>query len=167
MKATNSNAEPPSLHMGYLGLALGANTTIGSNENASPTYALVFGANISPEFGIGFFGSHYGQSSSGSLFGLPTGTTTSTLILAIQANYFFNGAHLGGEIGTAISSWSGHISTVNAGDSASAVIFGPQAGYDFLVGQSISLGIEGHYLFTSAKDGVTNAQILGSVKFWQ
>lgn len=152
---------------GYLGLLAGGNSSTSAEGNATPTFGLTLGAKLAPSFGLGFLGSYYGQSSSGSLLGLPSGTSMSTLILAGQANYFMGGLHLGGEIGAALSSWSGHISRLYASDNVAAMIYGPEIGYDFLIGKSLSLGAEGHYLISTAASSVNNIQLFAALKFWQ
>ena len=153
--------------LGYLGLLAGGNKSASSETNATPTFGLTLGAKLAPAFGIGFLGSYYGQTSSGSLLGLPTGSSAKTLVLAGQANYFIGGLHLGGEIGTAISSWSGQISKVHTGDSTTSMIYGPEAGYDFIIARSVSLGAEGHYLISTAESAVDNIQVFAALKFWQ
>jgi len=153
--------------LGYLGLLAGGNSAEGSQDSASPTIGVTFGTKLAPNFGVGFLGSYFGETSSGSLFGLPTGTSASSIVLAGQANYFLGGFHMGGEMGAAINSWSGRISNSYSGNSNTAMIFGPQAGYDFAVGKAVSLGAEAHYLVSTADNGSNNFQIFAAVKFWQ
>lgn len=150
--------------MGYLGILAGGNGANQVQENITPTLGVTLGAKIKPWLGVGLFGSYFGQKSSGSLFGLETGTQTHTLVLTGQANIFAGGFHAGAEIGPAFSSWSGKISRLNSGDSTVAMVWGPEAGYDFAIGRSVSLGAEGHYLISTVEGSANNVQLFAALK---
>ncbi|MGE0615046.1 MAG: outer membrane beta-barrel protein [Bacteriovoracia bacterium] len=154
--------------VGYAGFLLGGNiaSTSGSDGDTRPNIGLTLGGKISPEFGLGFYGGFSGQRSSGTFLGLPSGTSTSMTILAGQLNFFAGPLHLGAEAGAAISSWSGNISSVHAGDSTTDFVYGPQGGVDFQLVPNLSLGAELHYLITTADSGVNNLQALAALKVW-
>jgi len=150
----------------YLGVLLGVNTPTGEGSSSTATVGATLGSKVVSYFGVGLFGSYSGQTSSGSLLGLPAGTSTSTTLLTGQGNFMMGGFHLGGEIGAGISSWSGAVSTLHAGTSNTALIYGPEAGYDFKLTSAVSLGGEVHYLFSNAEAASKNLQALATLKVW-
>jgi hypothetical protein len=158
-------AEPQNF---YVGALAGANLPNGnSGSNVSPTFGATVGAKLAPNFGIGGFGTYYGQSNSGSFLGLPTGTSTSTFNLAGEANFFAEGFHVGGDIGAAFTSWSGNVGSASLGTSNNSLIYGPEAGFDFPLGAGgLSLGAEAHYLFNNASNSQNNLLLLGALKIW-
>ncbi|MEO5969753.1 MAG: hypothetical protein ABIQ95_07470, partial [Bdellovibrionia bacterium] len=91
---------------------------------------------------------------------------TGTTMLLGQGNYYFMGAHFGLEAGVALSSWAGEISTLTAAGSNTSLVYGPVAGYDLKIDKTISLGLEVHYLFSTAQNAVNNVQTLASFKIW-
>ena len=151
---------------GYIGALAGGNRPTEKNADITPTIGVTLGAKLAPSFGIGLLTTYYWQKSEGTLFGLPAGTSTSTLVVAGQGSYFISGLHLGGEIGAAISTWSGHFSTLEASESKTAMVVGPVIGYDLMVMRSLSIGAEAHYLFTTADNGFDNVQVFAVVKLW-
>jgi hypothetical protein len=170
--AQNQNSQPqvlvtPEEPSSYFGLVAGGNSTAGAKERATPTFGLTLGSLVAPELGIGFLGTYYGQSSSGTLFGLPTGSSMKTINLTAQLNYFLGGVHLGGQAGVAISSWSGYVSNLHVGNSTTTMILGPSVGYDFKLGRALSLGGEAHYIFNTTEGRANNLQVLAALKFWQ
>jgi hypothetical protein len=155
----------------YAGIMIGGNISTASNgtitdSSMTPTIALTLGMKMPTNFGFGLFGSYFGRTSSGSFLGLPTGTNTGTTMLLGQGNYYLLGAHLGLEAGVAISSWSGTISSVTSGSSTTSLVYGPNVGYDLKIDKTISLGVEVHYLFSTAQNSVNNVQTLASFKIW-
>ena len=154
--------------MTYLGGLVGANfVNNDSNASANTNFGVTAGAKLSPQFGMGFYGTYYGQSESASIFGLPAGTATRTYNLAGELNIFASVFHFGGDAGAGISTWEANVGSVNQSNSNTAFIYGPEAGFDIPLGSSaLSLGGEAHYLFTNATDGRNNLQVLGALKVW-
>ena len=167
-RASEVSATESSGDRGYAGLLFGGNSTTNSSDpnQTTTTFGATLGAKMTPEFGIGLFGSYYTQRSSGSFMGLPTGASTSTAVITGQANFFAGGLHLGAEAGPAINSWSGNISTAHTGNSNTNMVYGPEAGYDYKFTKTMSLGAEAHYLFSSGDASVNNIQALAALKVW-
>ncbi len=152
---------------GYLGGLLGGNFPVESNSTLRPAAGVTVGANLVDHFGFGLLATYFGQKTTGKFLGLPTGTSTGTLFIAGQAHYVFNGFHLGGEVGPAFSFWSSNVSTMQASSSKSFVLFGPEAGYDFVIAKHFSVGAELHYLISSEKSAAQNLQAFAAFKLWQ
>lgn len=155
----------------YAGIMIGGNFSTASDGTISdssmtPTIALTFGTKMPSNFGFGLYGSYFGRTSSGSFLGLPSGTSTGTTMLLGQGNYYVAGLHLGLEAGVAVSSWSAGISSVTSSNSNTSMVYGPNAGYDLKIDKTISLGVEVHYLFSTAQNSVNNAQTLANFKIW-
>ena len=155
----------------YVGAVLGATRSATSNgtnsdSNISGTYGLAGGFKFSPSFGLGVLATRYGTTSSSTNLGLPIGSTSSTTLFLGQANFFIGGIHLGIEIGTAMNSWDGKISTITDGTSSNAMVYGPQVGIDFRLDKTLTLGGELHYLFSSAQNTSATLQGLAALKIW-
>lgn len=151
----------------YAGLLAGATNSASSTvSSGSPSLGVTAGFKLSPNFGLGIMGNYYGQTSSENYLGLPSGTNTKTLLIVAQADAFLGDFHMGLDLGTAIHSWTGSISQVYVGSSADSVVFGPHAGFDIKLTPSLSLGAEGHYLFSNAKNGANNLLALAVFKAW-
>jgi hypothetical protein len=154
-------------HPLYVGALIGANLPNGnSGSSVSPTFGATVGAKIAPSFGIGAFGTYYGQSNSGSFLGLPTGTSTRTFNVAGEANFFASGFHIGGDIGAAFTSATGNIASASVSSSDNALIYGPEAGFDFPLAPGLTLGGEAHYLFNNSNNSQNNLLLLGALKIW-
>lgn len=151
---------------GYAGVLLGGNGSPSLEGRLTPTIGLTFGAKLAPALGVAVMGTYYGQMSSGSLLGLPTGAAAKTLTITGQVNYFVGGFHAGGEVGATVSSWSGNLSSIHLGDSANGIVFGPVVGYDLTLGKNLSIGAEGHFLISTVKSGVDNLQAFAALKYW-
>lgn len=156
---------------GYVGALLGTSlaNTGGSNSTmtGNSNFGLQVGAKLVPEFGIGFYGTTSGQRNSASVFGLPAGTETRNYALAGEANIFASVFHAGVNLGVGINTWSANIGSAQANSSNTAFIYGPEAGFDIPLGQSmVSLGGEVHYLLTTESEGKNNLQLLGALKMW-
>lgn len=153
---------------GYLGLLLGGDTSSDSDtNNTKMTEGLTMGAKIIPEFGLGVLLTYRGQTSSGAVLGLPVGVSTHTYTAAAQANFFVGGFHFGGEAGPSITSWSGNISSIHSGSSATSLAYGPEAGFDYKILSALSVGAEAHYLFSSDNNNVNNFEGFVGLKVWQ
>ncbi len=153
---------------GYAGILFGGNSTTNSpgDNQTTTTFGATAGAKLASEFGIGLFGSYYSQKSSGSFLGLPSGASTSTAVITGQGNFFAGGFHFGAEAGPAISSWSGYVSNVNAGDSRTVMVYGPEGGYDYKLSKTASIGAEAHYLLSTGDSSIDNIQFLAALKVW-
>ena len=155
----------------YVGALLGGTKSANSDgtiseSSISPTIGLTAGIKLSPGFGIGFLGSRYGTTSSSNVLGLPVGTNSNTTLLLGQGNFILGGFHVGVDIGASTNSWDGTISSLNDGTSNTSLVYGPQGGIDFKLDKTISLGGEMHYLFSTAKNVVSNIQSLAVLKIW-
>ena len=167
----NASSEVTAMDLGekgYAGILFGGNSTTNAPDSnqTTATFGATLGAKIAPEFGLGLFGSYFSQRSFGSFMGLPTGASTSTAVITGQGNFFAGGLHLGAEMGPAISSWSGNISTAHTGNSNTTMVYGPEAGYDFKFTKTMSLGAEAHYLFSSGDASINNVQAFAALKVW-
>lgn len=151
----------------YLGVMFGGNKTPNTSDSFNPTYGITLGGKISPVIGLGFFGNYFGHDSTGSFLGLPTGSSTRNFVLAGQLNYSIGGLFFGGEAGAAITSWSGNISSIHSGSSDTSFVYGPVAGYDIVINNSISVGAQAHYLVSTTNSGRDNLQVFAALKFWR
>ena len=123
--------------LGYIGGMLGGNLPNGdSGSSSSPLFGLAAGIRPTPEFGVGFFGTYYGQTHSGSIFGLKAGTETHTTNLCGELNFFSSIFHVGGDFGVALNSWSAEAGNASIGTSKSVFILGPEAGVAVPLGKS-------------------------------
>lgn len=155
----------------YAGIMIGGNISTASNgtvtdSTMTPTIALTLGTKMPTNFGLSLFGSYFGRTSSGSFLGLGAGTNTGTTMLLGQGNYYFFGGHIGLETGVAMTSWSGTLASVGSAGSNTSLVYGPNAGYDLKIDSTISLGLEVHYLFSTAQNSVNNIQTLANFKIW-
>jgi hypothetical protein len=155
----------------YIGAVLGVTRASGSDgtlsdATLSSTYGLTAGFKLSPRFGLGILASRYGTTSTDTILGLPIGTSSSSTLLLGQLNFIMGGIHFGLEAGKAAQSWDGAISSLTGGTSSSSTVYGPQAGIDFRLDKTITLGLEAHYLFSNAQNVVSNIQALSSIKIW-
>jgi hypothetical protein len=152
---------------GLLGVTRSAtsNGTI-SDSNMSGTYGLTAGLKLSPRFGFGILATRYGTTASSTNLGLPIGSASSTSLLLGQGNFFIGGIHLGVDIGTAVNSWDGKISTLTAETSSNSLVFGPQVGIDFRLDKTFTLGAELHYLISNAQNTSPTLQGLAALKLW-
>ena len=155
----------------YVGALIGGTKSANSDgtiseSTISPTVGVTAGIKLSPRFGIGFLGSRYGMTSSSNILGLPAGTNSNTTLLLGQANFILGGFHVGVDLGPSTNSWDGTISSLNDGTSNTSFVYGPQGGIDFKLDKTISLGGEVHYLFSTAKNVVSNIQGLAVLKIW-
>lgn len=151
---------------GYLGLGGGVNFPTKAGASGTAMVALDAGAMANSNIGLGLYASYYGQTSSGSLLGLPSGAATTNYNIAGELNYFIGGMHLGFDVGVGIASWSGNISSVSASSSSTYFIFGPEAGFDISILPFLSIGAEVHALFNNNDSNVDNIQALAIVKVW-
>jgi hypothetical protein len=164
----NTPSDSNEYRRSYLGLLLGGDTSNDSDlNNAKMTFGVTLGSKIIPEFGLGVLLSYRGQTSSGSVLGLPAGVSTNTYTAAAQGNFFLGGFHFGGEVGPSITSWSGNVSSLHTGSSATSLVYGPEAGFDFKIVSALSVGIEAHYLFSSDSNNVNNLEGFVGLKLWQ
>jgi hypothetical protein len=161
--ALSGNA--PGFYAGVLG---GANIPNGdSDSSVSPTIGATLGAKLAPQFGIGAFGTYYGQSNSGRFLGFSAGTSTRTFNVAGEASFFASYFHLGADVGAAFTSASGNIGSASVGTSSNTLIYGPQAGFDIpIAATGLSIGAEAHYLFNHEDNSNNNLPVLGAVKIW-
>lgn len=162
-----ANVSDVSSERGYLGALLGGAMPTATNANTNGAAGGTVGVKLSNDVGLGVMGLWYGESSEQSFLGLPVGTQSSTFFLGLQANLFLGGFHIGGEVGPAISSWEGNVSSIHAGTSETSLAYGPHAGFDFRLSKAVSLGAEAHYLFTEAEGGNDSVQALAALKIWQ
>lgn len=153
---------------GYAGLLVGGNTTTNeSKNNITPTIGLTLGAKMTPSFGIGLFGNYYERNRSSSILSLPVGTSTKTFVVTGQGNFFIGGFHFGGEAGFARSSWEASIGSLQTGGAGSTIfVYGPEAGFDLKLAKTLSIGVEGHYLFSRANSGVSALLAFAGIKVW-
>jgi hypothetical protein len=155
---------------GYFGALIGANIPSGNaGSDNSTNFGLTLGAKVAPYLGLGFYGTYYGQSDSGRVFGLQVGTSSSTFNLAGEINGFFSIFHVGVDVGAQVVSWSANAGNASIGRSNTAMIYGPEAGFDIPLGSAVShlsLGGEVHYLLTTESQGQNNLQALAAIKFW-
>lgn len=152
----------------YLGLLLGGDTSSDSDSNnAKMTEGLTMGAKVIPEFGLGVLLTYRGQTSSGTVLGLPAGISTHTYTAAGQANIFMGGFHFGGEAGPSITSWTGNVSNIHSGSNVTSLAYGPEAGFDYKILSALSVGAEAHYLFSSDSSNVNNFEGFVGLKLWQ
>ncbi|MBI2712539.1 MAG: hypothetical protein HYX41_06785 [Bdellovibrio sp.] len=153
---------------GWIGAMVGANIPATSGVSPTATAAVTLGSRLGSVFGVGIFGSYYGESSTGPYLGLPSSTAMSVVLLTAQASLFFGGLHFGAETGAAIRSWSGVASTLVGGTASSSttLIIGIHGGYDYKLSRNLSLGVDGHYFFPGAATEANTAQVLGVVKVW-
>ncbi len=153
----------------YVGGLIGESFANGNSQSSSNmNFGLTVGTRVSPDLGLGIYGTYYGQSDSASVFGRPVGATSlRTYNICGEMNFFASVFHLGGDAGLGISSWEGSIGQNSVGSSRTSFIFGPEAGFDIPLGTSaLSLGGEVHYLFTNDSEGQNNLQALAALKVW-
>jgi len=151
---------------GYVGVLGGVNSAVDAPDTrARGTIGLTLGGRMVSGFGLGAFLSYHDQTTTGSLFGLPTGSSASTTILTGQLNFFSGGLHLGAEMGEAFVNWSGAVSNFTAGTSTSGLVYGPEIGYDIPL-SGMSVGAEAHYLIMDVDGGANQLQALVALKVW-
>ena len=154
----------------YVGGLVGANFANGDNNSSTDAnFGVTVGTKITPagNIGLGFYGTFVGQSNSSSVFGQPVGTSTRTYDLCGEVNGFASVFHFGGDIGMGINSWDANAGNASLGSSQTALIFGPETGFDIPLGtSSLSLGGELHYLFTTADHAPNNLQAMAALKIW-
>lgn len=150
----------------YMGVLAGGSGNTGPTANTTPSFGATIGSKLNPYFGLAFFGNYYGNNSTNDHLGLPDGTSTNTVLLAGQANFFVSAFHIGAEFGPAIQSWSGEVSRNHGGTSATSLVYGPQTGIDMELNDEITLGAEIHYLFSSASDVQDSVLGLAAFKWW-
>lgn len=155
----------------YIGGLVGATKSANSDgiilgSETSPTFGLTAGIKLSPSFEIAFLATRYRTRSTSTDLGLPIGTDSNTTLLLGQGSFLMGGFHLGVEIGSSINSWDGKISSLNDGTSSTSTVYGPQGGIDFRLDKTLTLGGEVHYLFSTAKNVVSNVQALAVLKIW-
>ena len=153
---------------GYVGGMLGANLPNGdSGSSSSPLFGIMAGAKLNPAFGLGVFGTYYGQSNSGSIFGLKAGTETHTWNLCGEANFFASIFRVGADVGSSINTWSAGAGNASIGSSKSFLIYGPEAGLELPLGNSgVSVGGSAHYLFNSADNSQNNLLMMVDLSVW-
>ena len=166
----NDQSDPGTQNF-YVGALIGGNRNSNSDgaisdTTTNPAIGVTAGIRVSPRFGVGFFGSRYGQTSSGIFLGLPAGTSTTTTMLLAQGNYFSKAIHLGVEAGATTSSWDRIVASRHDGSSSTSMVYGPHGGIDLKLDKAITLGGEFHYLFSTAHNVASNAQALAALKIW-
>ena len=153
---------------GYLGVLAGGNIPSDSNAGATAAIGVTLGSRLGSLFGVGLFASYYGQTSTGPYLGLPPSTAMSVILATAQGNLHFGGFHFGAEVGAAIRSWSGVVSTLVGGTATSSttLLIGIDAGYDYKISRNLSLGVEGHYFFPGAATEANASQVFAVLKLW-
>lgn len=151
----------------YIGVGLGAAAPTSNVSSGSvPSIGAFLGHKLSPQAGIGLFGGYYGQTSSGSLLGLPALTAASTALLMGQGSFFLGPLHIGAEVGVGVNSWGASLSTIHAGNSVVALTGGPQGGVDLKLSPAATLGLEVHYLMSAATGSANNLLAMATIKGW-
>ena len=151
---------------GYLGALLGLGFAATSNASLATTLGLTFGTRFNRIFGLGFYGSYYGQNASGPYLGLPTGTDTSAFVAMGQGILYMENFHVGAELGAGVRTWQGVASSLSNGTSTITPLFGLTGGYDFRLSRNLSIGLEGHYLIPLKNTEVDLIQLFANVKLW-
>ena len=65
---------------GYLGVLVGVNNATNTGQSTTPALGATGWSKTGAEFGLGIFGSYNGQTNSGSVLGLPAGTSVITTL---------------------------------------------------------------------------------------
>lgn len=153
---------------GYVGVMVGANVPASANVGPTASAAVTLGTRVGDFFGLGLFGSYYGETNTGPYLGIPSSVAMSVTLLTGQANVFLSAFHFGAEIGAAIRSWSGVAATLVGGTSTSSttLIVGLNAGYDHHLSRNLSLGVEGHYFLPGAATEANTTQVFAVLKLW-
>lgn len=90
--------------------------------------------------------------------------TTSYNFIAAEANYLFDGtfqgAYLGGKLGWAITS----VNLPNVNDKNN-LVFGPAAGYDYMLGANVSIGGQFNILWRTGDPFLTDTNLLALLKY--
>lgn len=151
----------------FVGALVGANFPTGNlGTNVSPIYGITAGAKIAPLFGVGFFGTYHGQTSTGSILNLNAGATTARFVLTGQADLYLSVFHVGINAGAEIHSWAIGAGPSVLGTTNTGFVFGPEAGFDIPLSPMVSVGAEVHYLLTTLQSAQGNMVAAANVKVW-
>lgn len=157
------------LYNGYLGVLGGASYFDPENlsRGSDVIFGLTAGTRTDSNVGIGFYGTYFNDSTSSSILGIPAGTRTTTYYLTGQLDLFASVFHFGANAGVGIDTWNASVGGANIGNTRSMFIYGPEAGFDFPIGNSpVSLGAEVHYLINHESDARNNLQAMAALKIW-
>jgi hypothetical protein len=117
---------------------------------------------IMPPWGVGATLTYYNAGTT-----LPNNTNYSNRFVTITAQAFYmfaealEGLRVGAQGGLGIAT-----TDIPGASGSTDFIFGPTAGYDYVVANQFSVGGEGTIYFTTATNGSTLFQVLGAVKYW-
>jgi hypothetical protein len=156
--ATASSAQGMGDVGGMVGVAF-ANHDIGTNV----TWGLTAHYNLLPQINVGLYYNRYTHDTTVLAAG-GAKYTTSYNNIAAEANYLFSdelqGLYAGGKLGLAITSKD----LANVTDKYN-VVFGPAAGYDYMLGNGISAGGQANILWTTGDPFFSDVNLLFVLKY--
>jgi hypothetical protein len=162
--ASSAQATVPASSI-YAGGLIGAGH-FDNNVGTKTTVGVSGGYLVDPNWGVGIFANFSPLTST------TVGTTTintNMWVFAAEGNYHLtgdlDGLHFGGKLGVGMSTAS-TTGTVSTSSSSTDLTFGPSLGYDYGIGNGISLGVEANYLRVASTTGINLFNTLAAVRVW-
>lgn len=129
-----------------------------ANSNSNLTFGGEWTYAMYPPFGVGTSLTRYAYDTG---LGYSNGLTTLTFKGFTQLYDFLEGLTVGGQLG--LGFYTTGSPTLSG---TTSLILGPSVSYDYLIGDQISVGLEGTYYLTTASNTSSFLQALIAIRFW-